>query len=91
MNTDPRNDLATQRTVLANERTFLAYIRTAIMILVSGITLIKLLGNDPLLFYTGIALLPVGVALGLTGFVRYRRLHKDLGPLPIFNKRKKEK
>lgn len=93
MNTagDPRNDLATQRTILANERTFLAYIRTAIMVLISGITLIKLLGKDPILLYTGLALLPLGLVLGLTGFFRYHKLQKHLGPLPIFSKLRKKK
>jgi putative membrane protein len=81
MNTDPRNELATQRTVLANERTFLAYVRTAIMILVSGITLIKLLGKDPVMFITGLVLLPVGLATGLTGFIRFRKLRGRLGTL----------
>lgn len=83
MNTDPRIELAAQRTILANERTFLAYVRTAIMILVSGITLIKLLGNEPLMLFTGLALLPVGIATGLNGFIRYLKLKKRLGTVKI--------
>lgn len=79
MNIESRNELATQRTILANERTFLAYIRTAIMILLSGGTLIKLLGNDPYWLFAGLALLPIGVALGFSGFIRYRKLLKLLG------------
>ena len=37
-----RDHLALDRTRLAIERTFLAYVRTAIMVAVSGVTLIKL-------------------------------------------------
>ena len=88
---DPRNNLATQRTILANERTFLAYIRTAIMILVSSVTLIKLLGNDPFMLYTGIGLLPIGLATGLAGFIRYLKLKKVLGTVTAFAKRQSKK
>lgn len=41
-----RDYLAIDRTKLANQRTFLAYLRTAIMVVASGITIVKLIPDD---------------------------------------------
>lgn len=73
-----RDELARERTVLANERTFLAYIRTSIMLLASGITLIKLLRVDSGLRILGWVLMPLAVAVGITGLVRYEKMRKEL-------------
>jgi uncharacterized membrane protein YidH (DUF202 family) len=44
-----RDYLALERTRLANERTLLAYTRTALMLFVSGVTLIKVFEQIPAL------------------------------------------
>ena len=72
------NNLARNRTVLANERTFLAYIRTAIMVAVSGVTLIKLFENEFFFLVLGIALISVAFAVVGFGFVRYRTMCKRI-------------
>ncbi len=68
------NTLAKNRTILANERTLLAYLRTAIMLFVSGVTLIKFFGSDIYLSSFGFLLLPIALALILFGYLRYRRM-----------------
>ncbi len=75
---DLKDELARDRTILANERTFLAYIRTAIMLLASGTTLVKLLRVDPLLRVVGYVLIPLSIAIGTIGYVRYTRTRKEL-------------
>ena len=75
---DLKDELARERTVMANERTFLAYVRTSIMLLASGITLIKLLRVDPGLRILGWVLIPLAVTVGVTGYVRYSRIRKEL-------------
>ena len=78
------NTLAMSRTILANERTFLAYIRTAIMVAVSGVTLIKFFGDEMHFLIFGIALLPVAFVIAGYGFWRYRtmcrRIVKTMSP-----------
>ncbi len=69
-----RDSLARDRTWLANERTFLAYLRTAIMLLASGVTLIKLFEDDRTLLTIGYVLVPVAIATGLWGYVRFIRM-----------------
>jgi putative membrane protein len=71
-----RDILALERTHLANERTLLAYIRTAIMVGVSGTTLLKFFPDNTGAQVTGWSLLPIGmvtVAIGLRQFVRMRK------------------
>jgi len=75
---DLKDELAKERTVMANERTLLAYIRTAIMLLASGITLIKLLRIDQELRILGWVLIPLAIAVAITGYIRYSRIRRDL-------------
>lgn len=72
------NKLARNRTVLANERTLLAYIRTAIMLAISGITLIKFFGTEFYLMLTGLLLVPVAFVVIGFGFWRYRVMCKRI-------------
>jgi putative membrane protein len=66
-----RDVLAIDRTRLANERTLLAWVRTAVMLLVSGMTLLKLFeGNWPLEIL-GAVLIPVALAAVAIGLWRY--------------------
>ena len=66
-----RDALAIDRTRLANERTLLAWLRTGLMLLVSGVTLIKLFEDRPLLEMTGDALIPCGLLAAVLGLHRF--------------------
>ena len=77
-----RDVLARDRTVMANERTLLSYVRTAIMLLASGMTLVKILRVDPELKIVGYLLIPVSLLVALIGYLRYlkmKRVLRDLG------------
>jgi len=78
---DLKDELAKERTVLANERTFLAYVRTTIMLLASGITLIKILRVNDILRYFGWLLIPVSAVVAAIGILRYSRRKKQLKKL----------
>jgi putative membrane protein len=72
-----RDVLAIDRTRLANERTLLAWVRTAVMLLVSGITLLKLFEGIWPLEALGVVLIPVAliaVAIGLRRYFQTRSL-----------------
>ena len=74
-----RDHLALDRTRLANERTLLTYVRTAIILIVSGVSLIKLFGAEHrTLLFLGYALVPVGVLVGALGFVRFRQTDRRI-------------
>jgi putative membrane protein len=68
-----RDELAIDRTRLANERTLLAWVRTALMLLVSGVTLIKLFEGVVLMELTGAILIPAGFLIAGLGLRRYLR------------------
>ncbi len=68
-----RDELAIDRTRLANERTLLSWLRTALMILVSGITLLKLFPGVITLEITGGVLIPVSFLVAGLGVHRYWR------------------
>ncbi len=75
--TEARERLALQRTVLANERTLLAYSRTAIAFVAAGGSSIHFLGGwvaDGL----GWFLVAAGVVTQAIGLWRYRRLRSLL-------------
>jgi len=69
-----RDVLAIDRTRLANERTLLAWLRTGLMLLVSGVTLVKLFEGQPLAEVTGYLLMPAGLVSGVFGVYRYLRV-----------------
>jgi len=69
--------LAIDRTRLANERTLLSWIRTALMLLVSGVTLLKLFKGILVMEVIGAALIPAGffiAGLGVRHYLRTRAL-----------------
>jgi len=72
------NNLAKNRTILANERTFLAYIRTSIMLAVSGVTIFKFFGADWHYVTFGIALNVVAIAFVIFGFMRYKKMCRNI-------------
>lgn len=73
-----RDLLALDRTILANERTVLAYARTSVMLGVSSITLLKIFPDNPLAFFTGIALIPVSIIVAAVGIRRFLGLSRSL-------------
>lgn len=75
-----RDELAIDRTRLANERTLLAYLRSGVALLIAGVTIFHF--SQPGWFRAvGLACLPVGVAAGVIGLVRYRRMARSVSSL----------
>jgi putative membrane protein len=66
-----RDVLAIERTKLANERTLLAWLRTALMLLVSGVTLIKLFEGVAAMEIIGAVLIPAAFLVAGIGLRRY--------------------
>jgi len=75
-----RDELAIDRTLLANERTLLAYLRSGMALLIAGITIVEF-AQAGWFQSVGLALLPIGVAAGLVGLVRYARMIKSVAVL----------
>ena len=71
-------DLAKYRTMLANERTLLSYLRTAIMLAVSGVTLLKLLSAELHFLILGLFLIPLSILVAVFGYVRFRTIRKEI-------------
>jgi len=69
--------LAIDRTKLANERTFLAFFRSFVVMLSSGLAIVKLefLEN---IFLIGIALIIIGLFLFIYGIVHYFKVNKRI-------------
>jgi putative membrane protein len=76
-----RDHLAADRTKMSNERTLLSYIRTFIMIIVSGITVIKVFPKNETLIVIGAILIPISIALLGTGIYRYFRVREEIKEL----------
>ena len=91
--TDVRQSLALERTVMANERTLMSYLRTALAIAAAGLT-IQHFSNSVWLVWVGYALIPAGLVMGISGWLFYRRRRnqidqdKQLLSLRIFKRRK---
>ncbi len=68
-----RDQLAIERTQLANERTLLSWLRTALMMLVSGITLLKLFEGVVVMEIIGGLLVPLSLLAAVWGVRRYWR------------------
>ncbi|MGB7342599.1 MAG: DUF202 domain-containing protein [Pirellulaceae bacterium] len=74
----PAPNLALVRTDLANERTLLAYGRTALMVVGTGVSLIKFFDPTLLWHIAGWTLVIVGTLIGVVGVIRFRRLQCSL-------------
>ena len=74
-----RDVLAIDRTRLANERTLLAWLRTALMLFVTGVTLIKLFEGVLAMEILGMLLLPTGLLAAGYGLRRYLRTRALIG------------
>lgn len=68
-----RDKLAIDRTRLANERTLLSWLRTALVLLISGATLLKLFEGVLAMQIVGAVLIPIGFVTGTFGLLRYRK------------------
>ncbi|WP_345223844.1 DUF202 domain-containing protein [Hymenobacter koreensis] len=68
---DLRDQLALERTKLANERTLLAYLRSALTLVVAGFSLMQFFRGH-LYVWVGAVLVPVGVAVAVAGWLRFR-------------------
>lgn len=69
--------LAIDRTKLANERTFLAFFRSFVVMLSSGLAIVKLefLKN---IFLIGIALMIIGFFILIYGIIHYFKVSKRI-------------
>ncbi len=74
-----RDELARYRSMLANERTLLAYQRTAIMLAVSGFTLLKMLSHQTYALVLGAGLLSIGLGTAIIEFARFHSMRHRLG------------
>lgn len=73
-----RDYLALDRTALANERTLLSYLRTGIMLLISGITIIKLFEENPYMVGFGTLLIPLSLFVAIRGYIRFHSVRKRI-------------
>jgi putative membrane protein len=70
-----RDELAIDRTVLANERTLLAYSRMSLTLVIAGLTFWNF-ASPGFLGSIGIILIPIGIATGIYGFIRFRHMQR---------------
>ncbi|MDH4128901.1 MAG: DUF202 domain-containing protein [Spirochaetota bacterium] len=75
-----RDHLALDRTLLANERTLLAYQRTAIMLLISGVSILKLFEESLGMIIFAYILIPCAIIVGIIGYFRYIKIKKKISP-----------
>lgn len=71
-------NLALIRTDLANERTLLAYGRTALMLVATGVSLVKFFDLSFDFVLIGWGLIVIGGIVGLIGMIRFARLKRRL-------------
>ncbi len=72
-----RDQLAIDRTMLANDRTLLSFARTALTLLIAGASILQFLEGQKwhtVGWFVGCA----GIIVLIIGFMRYRRIHKEL-------------
>jgi len=84
-----RDELAIDRTILANERTVLAYFRSALTLVIVGVTFLQFFETG-ILPYIAMVCVPFGLAVGIFGFIRYRKMHKSIGVVRESLSRNKE-
>lgn len=72
-----RDELAIDRTLLANEATLLAYVRSALTLIIAGVTFIHFF-DQGWLPWLGMAFVPLGLATGLLGAWRFRRMQSAI-------------
>ena len=73
-----RDHLAIDRTKLANQRTLLSFIRTSLMLVASGVTIMKLVPPEDALFYVGLATLFGAMIVFALGMYNYNKITKRI-------------
>jgi putative membrane protein len=73
-----RDELAVDRTLLANERTLLAYLRSAVSLIIAGVSMIHFSGMKGWFLVVGIACIPLGIAIGIFGIMRFVKMNSDI-------------
>lgn len=68
-----RDKPAIDRTSLANERTLLSWLRTALILLISGATLLKLFDGVLAMQIVGAILISIGLVTRIFGLLHYRK------------------
>ena len=69
--------LAIDRTLLANERTLLAYLRSTMALVIVGLTFLHFFEFGTLRYF-GIGAIPGGIAVGMVGIRRFRRMNRSI-------------
>ncbi len=72
-----RDQLALMRTHMANERTLLAYLRTALMLVVTGGTILKFLADIVFYQVVGWIIITSGITVAVLGIKRYRQYQRQ--------------
>ncbi len=72
-----RDLLAIDRTMLANERTVLAYLRSALTLIIVGVTFLHFFDRG-IIPYMGMIFIPSGLAVGIFGYRRYRKMNQSI-------------
>lgn len=92
--TEVRDSLAVQRTVLANERTFLAYVRTSLTLFLVGVSFVHLPDMHPDPAFGGLRYDVAGwlfvlsaIVVLIAGYLRYRRFKAAIAAIPKRNSR----
>lgn len=75
-----RDELAIDRTILANERTLLSYLRGAVALVIAGVTFLHFFDSGSL-YYIGLTCVPLGIATGIFGLARYRKMNRRIRSL----------
>ena len=73
-----RDHLALDRTRLANERTLLAYLRTALMMMVTGATAVKFIGESRTVIVTGWIFIGLGALVAVIGTWRFLAMQRAI-------------
>lgn len=72
-----RDELAVDRTILANERTLLSYVRLSITLIIAGISIVHF-AMEKWFETVGFLCVPIGIAAGIYGWIRYRKMAGEI-------------
>lgn len=73
-----RDQLALERTLLANERTLLAYLRSALAFAAAGAAILHFYAQQALLVTLAWGLIAAGAAIGIWGGYRFAQVRRRL-------------
>lgn len=75
-----RDELAIDRTLLANERTLLSHVRLAITLIIAGVSIVHF-AMEKWFETIGVLCVPVGLAAGINGWLRYQKMAGEIALL----------